>query len=305
MSSKEARAVIGFEGKVAIVTGAGRGLGRSHALLLAERGAAVVVNDLGGALDGSGGSAEPAEAVAAEIRASGGRAVADDHDVASAAGAVAIVDSALEHFGQIDVVVNNAGVTGGRKSFADLSPDEFAAVLGPHLLGTANVTRAAWPAMASRGRGRVVNTTSGVGLWGMSHASAYAAAKMGIVGLTVSLAHEGAEAGIAVNAVAPIARTRMADGVFGSLDPHLDPSLVSSVVAYLAHDECTLSGRVLSAGAGRVAEVFIGTGPGLFDAALTPEELQTHVDRARDRTAYTVPDSAMAEVALTAACHGL
>lgn len=295
--------MLSFEGQVVVVTGAGRGLGRAHALLLAERGAAVVVNDLGGALDGSGASDGPAEAVVAEIRAAGGTAIADTHSVATSAGAAAIVAAALREFGRVDVVVNNAGNTGGHPTFGEIGDDEILSVLGVHLLGAFHVTQAAWASMKAQGYGRVVNTSSGVGFFGLPRATTYAAAKLGVVGLTRSLALEGAEHGIAVNAVAPIARTRMADGVFGDLDAHLDPARVASVVAYLAHRDCTLNGRILTAGAGRVGELFLGATTGHFADDLTPESVGENLQRAVDRSGYAVPETAMAEVAMTAAWH--
>jgi len=292
--------MIRFDGQVAIVTGAGRGLGRAHALLLAARGAAVVVNDLGVALDGADPSAEPAVAVAAEIVAAGGSAVADTSDVSASDGGTAIVETALREFGRIDILVNNAGTSGGRLEFGDLDDDRLMSVLGSHLLGAFNVARAAWRPMVRQGYGRIVSTSSGVGLFGMARSTAYAAAEMGIVGLSRSLAVEGEQHGIKVNAVAPIASTRMANGVFGELDKHLDPSLVSSVVAFLAHRDCPVNGRILSAGGGRVAEVFIGTGRGYFNPALMPEDVHAHVAAALDHQDFELPADAMAEVAITA-----
>jgi NAD(P)-dependent dehydrogenase (short-subunit alcohol dehydrogenase family) len=297
--------MIRFDGQVAVVTGAGRGLGRAHALLLAARGAAVVVNDLGVALDGADPSAGPAAAVAAEIVASGGSAVADSSDVSVSEGGAAIIETAMRAFGRIDILVNNAGTAGGRVEFGDLDDDRITAVLGSHLLGAFNVTRAAWRPMVRQGYGRVVSTSSGVGLFGMARSTAYAAAKMGIVGLSLSLAAEGEQHGIKVNVVAPIASTRMADGVFGELDKHLDPSLVSSVVALLAHRDCPVNGRVLSAGGGRVAEVFIGTGRGYFAPALTPEDVQANVAIVQGHQDLELPAGAMAEVAITASLHGI
>jgi NAD(P)-dependent dehydrogenase (short-subunit alcohol dehydrogenase family) len=293
-----------FDGRVAVVTGAGRGLGRAHAMTLAARGAAVVVNDLGGELDGTGASAEPADQVVAEIRAAGGTAVADHASVASAAGGAGIVHTALDAFGRLDIVVNNAGTTGGRLPFADISEEQLSRVLGSHLLGTYHVTRAAWDVMARQGYGRVVTTTSGVGLWGMANASTYAAAKMGIVGLSSALAQEGADLGIRVNAVAPVARTRMAGDTFDSFGARFDPELVSAVVAYLAHEDCSLAGRIISAGAGRVAEVFIATGRGLRDAELTPEAVAAHLPDVLSRVDPLVPADALAEVALAAEAAG-
>ncbi|GAA4994900.1 SDR family NAD(P)-dependent oxidoreductase [Yinghuangia aomiensis] len=292
-------------GKVAIVTGAGRGLGRAHALMLASLGAAVVVNDLGAELDGSGGSADAAESVAAEIIAAGGTAVANPDSVATSAGAAAIVETALRAFGRLDILVNNAGTTGGLVEFGDLDDDRLMSVLGSHLIGCFNVSRAVWRPMAAQGYGRIVNTTSGVGLFGMGRGVAYAAAKMGIVGLTRSLAIEGAAHGIKVNAIAPIAATRMAGPVFGALDEHLDPARVSPVVAYLAHADCRITGRVFSVGGGRVGEVFFGAADGYFNPELTPDDVAANLDAALDHTAFVLPTDAMDEVDITARMHGL
>jgi NAD(P)-dependent dehydrogenase (short-subunit alcohol dehydrogenase family) len=301
---RRSRQVLRYDGRVAVITGAGRGLGRAHALLLAERGASVVVNDVGAELDGSSPSEQPARAVAAEITKAGGIAVADTSSVSTAEGAGAIVAGALREFGRIDIVVNNAGTT-GRAAFGELDEDRLSATLASHLLGAFNVSRAAWTPMTRQGYGRIVNTTSAVGFFGMGQATAYAAAKMGIFGLTRSLAIEGEEHGVLVNALAPIAETRMARGVYGPLAPKLTPELVSAVLALLAHEECPVTGRVLSAGGGRVAELFVGATQGYFDPDLTPEAVSEHLAEALDRRGYAVPEDAMAEVGLTAASYGL
>lgn len=294
-----------FDGRVAVVTGAGRGLGRAHALTLARRGAAVVVNDLGGALDGTATGEDPAASVAAEIVEAGGTAVADTHSVGEAAGAEAIVETALEEFGRVDIVVNNAGNTGGHPTFGEITEDAAMAVIRTHLLGTLHVTQAAWSPMVRQGYGRVVNTSSGVGYFGHPRATTYAAAKMGVAGLSRALAIEAAEHGITVNVLAPIARTRMAGGVFGDLDAHLDPELVSAVVTYLAHESCDLNGRALTAGAGRVGELFVAATPGHFEPGLTPESVRDQLARVLDRADHQVPVDAMAEVAMTAAFHDI
>jgi NAD(P)-dependent dehydrogenase (short-subunit alcohol dehydrogenase family) len=291
--------VLDFSGRVAVVTGAGGGLGRAHALLLASRGARVVVNDIGVEVDGSGGSVRPAELVAAEINAAGGTAIADGHTVATEAGAAAIIAAAIDAFSRVDVVVNNAGTT-GRMTMAEFNVARFDNALATHLHGAFWTIKAAWPGMVERGHGRIVNTASGVGYFGMGAATVYAAAKMGIDGLTRSLAIEGEQYGIRANCVAPLARTRMAGSVFGELTDRLDPSLVSSVVAYLAHDDCQLNGRVLSAGGGRVAELFIGATMGYFDEALTPEAVAGHLAEAINRTGFVEPIDALDEVKLLA-----
>lgn len=267
-----------FNGEVAVVTGAGRGLGRAHAELLARRGAAVVVNDVGGALDGArdGGDDPAAQAVAA-IRAHGGEAVADHSDISTPEGAEALVAAALAAFGRVDVVVNNAGILRDR-AFANMAVQDVEAVLAVHLLGAMWTIRAAWPHFRSQGGGRVVNTTSVAGYLGNFGQANYGAAKMGVVGLTKVLAIEGARHGIKVNAVAPGARTRMNEELLGADAPRLGPERVSPAVAFLAHASCPVSGEVLVAGGGRVARLVIAQTPGLYRDELTPEDVAAHWD---------------------------
>jgi NAD(P)-dependent dehydrogenase (short-subunit alcohol dehydrogenase family) len=247
--------------RVALVTGGGRGLGRSHALALARRGMSVVVNDSGVELDGTGGSPEPAEGVAAEVRALGGSAVVSTDDVSTHAGAQAAVARALEEFGQLDVLVNNAGCLRDR-SFAKANDEDFDYVLRTHLGGTAYCTRAAWSALQDSGSGRVVFTSSASGLYGQFGQANYAAAKAGIVGLLNVLKLEGARHGICVNAIAPVARTRMTESLLTSdVVAGLDPELVSPVVAFLASAGCTRTGLVLEVGAGLLAQVRVVESP--------------------------------------------
>jgi NAD(P)-dependent dehydrogenase (short-subunit alcohol dehydrogenase family) len=288
---------LGFDGRVAIVTGAGGGLGREHAKLLANRGALVVVNDLGGAVDGSGGSATPAEQVVDEIKAAGGEAVADAHSVGTPDDGEAIVQTALDAFGRVDIVVNNAGILRD-KAFHNLEPDMLEAVLTVHLKGAFYVTRHAWKLMREQNYGRVVNTSSSAGILGNFGQSNYGAAKMGLVGLTRVLAIEGERNNIKANAISPIARTRMTEEVLGSLVEYVDPALVSPVVAYLAHEDCPVSGHVFSVGGGRVVRFFVGMTKGYTrkDGKLTPEDVRDHFAEIEDTSDFVVLDQATEEL---------
>jgi NAD(P)-dependent dehydrogenase (short-subunit alcohol dehydrogenase family) len=288
---------VGFEGKVAIITGAGGGLGREHALLLASRGAQIVVNDLGGAVDGTGASAGPAQKVVEEIEALGGAAVADTNSVASPEGADAMVKTALDAFGRVDIVINNAGILRD-KSFQNMTQDLWDAVIAVHLTGAFNVTRAAWPHLREQAYGRIVSTSSAAGIFGNFGQTNYGAAKMGIVGLTRVWAQEGGKYNIRSNAIAPVARTRMTEDLLGPLVEKLDPGLVSPVVAYLASEECQVSGEVYSVGGGRVSRVFIAEGPGFFKKDLTVEDVRDNWETVRSEADYCVPTSANNEIAL-------
>jgi NAD(P)-dependent dehydrogenase (short-subunit alcohol dehydrogenase family) len=292
-------AELGFDGKVAIVTGAGGGLGREHAKLLASRGALVVVNDVGGAVDGSGGSATPAEHVVQEIKDAGGEAVADTNSVATPEGGEAIVQTAVDAYGRVDIVVNNAGILRD-KAFHNMEPDIIEAVLTVHLKGAFYVTRPAWKRMREQGYGRVVNTSSSAGILGNFGQANYGAAKMGLVGLTNVLAIEGERYNIKANAVSPIAGTRMTAEVLGKLQDLLDPALVSPVVAYLAHEDCPVSGNIYSIGGGRVVRFFIGMTEGYMkrDGALTMEDVRDHFEEINDTSEFTVPWQATDETFL-------
>lgn len=285
-----------FDGKVAVVTGAGGGLGREHALLLAARGASVVVNDLGSSPAGDGSDEGPAARTAREIEERGGVAVADTSSVATPEGGEAVVATALEAFGRVDIVVNNAGILRDR-AFHNMTPDLLRPVLAVHLEGAFHVTRPAWVRMREQGHGRVVFTTSSSGILGHFGQTNYGAAKAGLVGLTRVLAIEGARYDIKVNAVAPLARTRLTDEIMGSLGERLDPRLVSPVVAWLCSDECPVSGEVFAAGGGRVAKFFTGMTTGIFDPDLSPETVRDSVAAIRAEEGYTTPGTLTEELA--------
>ena len=283
---------IGFDGRVAVVTGAGGGLGREHALLLADRGCRIVINDIGGAVDGSGSDAGPAQVVADEITSKGGEAVADRNSVSTPDGGAAIVQTALDSFGRIDVVINNAGILRD-KSFAGMTADLVDPVLDVHLRGAFNVTRAAWTHFKDQGYGRVVSTSSSAGLFGNFGQANYAAAKMGIVGLNNVLAREGRKYGIQSNVIAPIARTRMTEEVLGNMSDLVDPRFISPVVVYLASEACEVNGHIYSIGGGRVARVFVGLtqGWGTVGVDLSAEDVRDHLAEIHDTADFIIPRS--------------
>ncbi|MFT3866503.1 MAG: SDR family NAD(P)-dependent oxidoreductase [Solirubrobacterales bacterium] len=291
-----------FSGSVALVTGAGNGLGRVYALQLAERGAKVLVDDVAVGVDGRPSDESPAQAVVEEILAAGGEAVACTESVATPEGGAAIVAQAIERLGDLDIVVNNAGIA-RTNFFADVVYEDLMASLSVHLLGAYHVLLPAWKHMIERGGGRVVNTTSSVGTFGQRRSSVYASGKMGIVGLTRVLAQEGAAHGIKVNAVAPVASSRMAGEVYGKLDRYVPPELVSAVVLALAHRSCEVSGEIVSAGGGRMSRLMIAATPGHFSPGLDDEEAAARLVEvcAQDEVAL-VPDSAMAEIDLIRRC---
>ena len=288
---------LGYDGKVVIITGAGGGLGRQHALLMASRGALVVVNDLGGAIDGSGSDKGAAERVVDEIRAIGGEAVADTNSVATPEGGKGIVQTALDAYGRVDVVINNAGILRD-KAFHNMEPDLLNPVIDVHLKGAFHVTQPAWGVMREQGYGRIVSTSSAAGIFGNFGQTNYGAAKMGLVGFTRVLAVEGAKYNIKANAIAPLALTRMTENLMGALGDKLDPALVSPLVAYLAHDDCPVSGQTFSVGGGRIAHVFIGETKGYHDASLSMESVRDNWSTIMDRDGYAVPANLPEETAL-------
>jgi NAD(P)-dependent dehydrogenase (short-subunit alcohol dehydrogenase family) len=274
---------ISFAGKVAVVTGAGGGLGKSHALELARRGAKVVVNDLGGARDGTGGSSEAAKAVVAEIEKAGGTAIANGASVSDRAGAAHLVAQTVDTYGRIDILVNNAGILRD-KTFNKMSEDDFDAVVAVHLLGGAYCTRAAWRIMREQGYGRVVMTTSSTGLYGNFGQSNYGAAKLGLVGLMNTLKLEGKKYGIHVNTIAPIAGTRMTEdlGMPKEVFDALKPELVTSAVLRLCADDAP-TGVIIEAGAGYYAQVQIVEGKGVqLGPSATVEDVAAAWDKITD-----------------------
>jgi NAD(P)-dependent dehydrogenase (short-subunit alcohol dehydrogenase family) len=291
-------AELGFDGKVAIITGAGGGLGRQHALLLASRGALVVVNDLGGALDGSGSDKGAAQKVVDEIVALGGVAIADTNSVSTPEGGAAIVKSAVDAYGRVDIVINNAGILRD-KSFHNLTPDLMNPVFDVHLKGAFHVTQPAFVLMREQGYGRIISTSSAAGVFGNFGQANYGAAKMGLVGFMRVLAVEGAKYNIKANSIAPLALTRMTESLFsGAMADKLQPGLISPLVAFLAHEDCPVSGEVYSVGGGRVARVFIGETPGYFNADLTMEDVRNNFEQIRNEEGYIVPANISEETAM-------
>ena len=290
---------IQFDGKVAVVTGAGGGLGRSYALALAARGAKVLVNDPGGRMDGTGGSDQPATLVCEEIRNQGGEALENFEDISSPEGAGRIVGEAVDRFGTVDILINNAGILRD-KTFAKMDPADFRKVVEVHLFGTVNMTRAVYPVMQQKGYGRIVFVTSSAGLFGNFGQTNYSAAKLGIVGFMNALKLEAGKFNIHTNAVAPIAATRMGEQVFPpDILPLLDPIQVVPLVLYLASDACSFTGKILTAAGGRFGAVQVVEGPGhRFPAGrpIAPEDIEENIDAILDMKEAKPYGSAMEEV---------
>ena len=284
-----------FEGRVAIVTGAGGGLGREHALALAKRGAKVVVNDLGGARDGSGASATAAEAVVAEIVAAGGEAMANAASVTDAAAVQAMVDEVMAKWGRVDILVNNAGVLRD-KTFAKMELEDFRFVVDVHLMGAVNCTKAVWEIMRTQNYGRIVMTTSSSGLYGNFGQSNYGAAKMALVGLMQTLSIEGAKNDIRVNCLAPTAHTRMTEDLGAALPlEKLGPDRVSPGLLYLVSDDAP-SRCILAAGAGGFERAYVTLTQGAFiDGDDAPEQVAARFSEISDRTGEIVPDMGAAQ----------
>lgn len=287
-----------FDGRVALVTGAGGGLGRAHALLLAARGARVVVNDSGGGPTGEGSSEAPARAVAREIEQAGGTALADTRSVASPDSAEAMVQDALAAFGRLDIVIHNAGIVGGAP-IEDLETERLDALLDVHVRGAFFVTRPAWTQMKTQEYGRVLYTVSNAGLFGLAGSSPYSAAKGALVGLTRTLANEGAPFGIQVNALAPAAYTRLTARIDDAwFRERFAPERVSAVAAWLVHEACPATSEVYSAGGGRVARVFTAETQGYASDDLTIEAVRDRFEQIRSERDYLLPASSQDEMRL-------
>jgi NAD(P)-dependent dehydrogenase (short-subunit alcohol dehydrogenase family) len=272
-----------FDGRVAVVTGGGRGLGRSYALLLASQGAKVVVNDPGGTLSGSGADETPADDVVREIAAAGGEAVASTDSVATPAGGKAIIDSALDRFGRIDILIHNAGNV-RRAPLREMTYDDFEAVLDVHLRGAFHVVRPSFPVMCDAGYGRIVLTSSIGGLYGNQGVANYAVAKAGVIGLSNVAAMEGIEHGVKSNVIVPAAVTRMAEGIDTSAYPPMGSDLVAPAVGWLAHESCSITGEILIALAGRVATAVVAETPGVYRPSWTIADVGDHMTAIRDDT---------------------
>ena len=266
---------IRFDNKVAVITGAGNGLGKSHALFLASRGAKVVVNDLGGTVAGTGGSRAVADAVVEEITAAGGEAVANYDTVATEEGGKRVIQTALDAFGTVDILINNAGNVRD-KSFAKMDLDDFRSLIDVHLMGAVYCTHAAWPIMREKGFGRVVMTTSSAGLYGNHGHTNYGTAKMALIGLMNSLKEEGRRYNITVNAIAPIALTRMSEpATTPQYAPLMKPEFVTAAVAWLCAPDNTDSGHIIQAGVGYYAKIEVREATGvLFDSETIPQPEQ-------------------------------
>lgn len=270
-----------FDDRVAVITGAGRGLGRAYALLLASKGARIVVNDIGAGIHDDKNDAGPAEEVVREIKAAGGEAVANTDSVATVEGGKAIIQAALDHFGRVDIVIPNAGNV--RYGLLDEIPQEdFEAVLAVHLHGAWNIVRPAFPLMCNAGYGRIVLTSSISGLYGNARCVNYAMSKTSMVGLNNVAAIEGADRGVKSNIIIPAAVTRMSEGLDISQFPPMDPDLVASVVGWLSHEDCSVTGEMYISAAGRVARSYMAETRGIFQPSWTIDDIGQNIDAIRN-----------------------
>jgi NAD(P)-dependent dehydrogenase (short-subunit alcohol dehydrogenase family) len=284
---------ISLAGKVAVVTGAGRGLGRAYVELLAERGARVVVNDLGTDVSGSGKDSTLAEQVAGLIRSRGGEAIANDSDVSTPEGGNDLIATTIEHFGRIDLLVNNAGICGSQL-FKDATLDDFDHYGRVHLGGPVNAVKAAWPHMVAQRHGKIILTTSVSGLFGLRGQATYAAPKCAVVGLMRILAIEGAEHGILVNTISPVGYTRMhpaAGSRLAEADGRrtMPVEAVAPAVVWLASDGCSETNRIYNVGAGAIQRIAIVMGPGFHDAHLTPESIAENYAKVESIEGFSEP----------------
>lgn len=273
-----------FDDRVAVITGAGRGLGRAYAELLASRGARVVVNDTGGSLKGEGADTGPAEEVAREIRDAGGEAVACTSTVSTPEGGGEIIQAAFDHYGRIDILIHNAGIVRAAP-LTEMTQEDLDAVLDVHLRGAFHVVRPAFIRMCKAGYGRVVLTSSIGGLYGNYNQANYGMAKAGLVGLSNVVALEGDAEGVKCNVIVPGAVTRMAGEMDTRAFPPMSPEMVAPVVAWLAHEACSISGEMLISIAGRVAKAFIAESRGEYSSAWSIEEVGERMDAIRDTKA--------------------
>jgi NAD(P)-dependent dehydrogenase (short-subunit alcohol dehydrogenase family) len=274
---------IRFDGKVAIVTGAGGGLGKQHALELARRGAKVVVNDLGGSMDGAGGSSAAADAVVAEIKAFGGEAIANGSSVTDDAGVALMVKHAMDAWGRIDILIANAGILRD-KSFAKMEMSDFELVVNVHLMGTVKPTKAVWEIMREQNYGRIVVTTSSSGMYGNFGQANYGAAKLGIIGFMNTIKLEGQKNNIHINAISPVAATRMTENLMPpAVLEKLKPEYVTPGVVFLASDEAP-TGQILTAGAGAfaVSRIYETEGVYLGEGGLSVEEVRDNWSKISD-----------------------
>jgi NAD(P)-dependent dehydrogenase (short-subunit alcohol dehydrogenase family) len=288
---------ITFDGRVAIITGAGGGIGRTYAIDLARRGAQVVVNDLGGSVDGRGGDGTAAQKVVDEIKAAGGDAVPNYDSVSTPEGGASIVKTAVDAFGKVDIVVNNAGILRD-KSFLKMSWDDLDAVLDVHLKGAFYVSQPAFAVMKENNYGRFVFTSSNAHFGNFGQAN-YAAAKAGLIGLSNVLSVEGAKNNILSNVLLPVAKTRMTEELLGAFADAFSPETITPLVTYLCSEACTTTHGYYSAAGGRFARVFEGIAPGWFagkGATITAEDVATHWDEIEKQDGYMVPNSTSDEI---------
>ncbi len=289
---------IRYDGRVAVITGAGGGLGKTYAQMLASRGASVVINDLGGSSDGTGGGTSMADQTVKEINEAGGKAVANYDSVATPEGGAGIIQTAVDNFGKVDIVINNAGILRD-KSFAKLEPQHLEAVIDVHLKGAFYVTQPAFRVMKENSYGRIIFASSGAGIFGNFGQTNYGAAKMGLVGLSNVLAVEGAKSNIKCNVIAPIAKTRLTEQLLGGMADALDPNFVTPLVAYLCSEDCELTHEVFDVGGGRYARIFVGLGKGWTTSKgkiPSVEDIADNMDAIRSTDGYTIPDSIAGEM---------